>query len=76
MRCNICDSLINKPVWNSQIKTWEPCTTCLEVINNVFEDPVAEDAYAEEEDEDEDFPLDNSSLEVYNIFRDGSGKTL
>jgi hypothetical protein len=59
MRCKICDSAINKPVWNSQLKDWEICTTCLNVVNSVFEDPIIEDPYTEEETEDEEIPLDN-----------------
>ena len=59
MRCKICDSLINRPVWNSQLGDWEVCPTCLDIINNVFEDPVAEDSYAEEDEEDEEISLDN-----------------
>ena len=60
MRCHICDTVINKPVFNSQWKNWEPCTTCLEVINNVFEDPVieAEDTSVIEPDE---ILLDNTA---------------
>ena len=61
MRCKICDSLLNKPVWNAQLEDWEVCTTCLEIINNVFEDPVVESPYEEEPEEDENFLLDNSA---------------
>ena len=59
MRCKICDSVLNRPVWNAQLNDWEVCGVCLEVINNVFEDPVVEDTTADEEEQD-DFLLDNS----------------
>jgi tRNA G26 N,N-dimethylase Trm1 len=54
MRCKICDSVINKPVWNAELKDWEVCSPCLEIINNVFEDyPTIEDPYETEEVEEE-----------------------
>ena len=59
MRCKICDSLINKPVWNAQLGDWEICSTCLNIVNNVFDDPVVEDPYAEAEEDDDEIPLDN-----------------
>lgn len=59
MRCKICDAAINKPVWNAQLKDWEICSTCLNIVNNVFDDPVMEDPYAEAEEDDEEIPLDN-----------------
>ena len=59
MRCKICDTAINKPVWNAQLGDWEICTTCLNIVNNVFEDPVVEDPYVEEEDNDNEITLDN-----------------
>ena len=68
MRCKICNSLINKPVWNSQLNDWEVCTTCLEIINDVFEDPLPEEEVVEDEKE-----LDNLTESVYNILMDGQG---
>jgi hypothetical protein len=59
MRCKICDTIINRPVWNAQLNDWEICTTCLEIVNSVFEDPVVEDSYAEEELDDDTILLDN-----------------
>jgi hypothetical protein len=68
MRCKICDSSIARPVWNNQLKDWEICPTCLDIVNHVFEDPVVEDAYSEEEDE---ISLDNPEEIEYNILMDG-----
>jgi tRNA G26 N,N-dimethylase Trm1 len=63
MRCKICDSIIHKPVWNNQLKDWEVCTVCLDIINNIFEDPVLPDQEAEEalEDVDDEIVLDNTA---------------
>jgi hypothetical protein len=63
MRCNICDSVLEKPIWNAQLKGWEPCTTCLDVIFSVFEDYPAP---AEEQEEKE---LDSSPEDAYNILK-------
>jgi hypothetical protein len=61
MRCKICDSLINAPVWNNELQDWEVCTTCLDIINSVFEDPVVEDSYVEDEESEDTILLDNLS---------------
>jgi hypothetical protein len=53
MRCNICDSDLSKPVFNRQLNTWEPCTTCLDVIFNVFEDYPTVEETPEEDEEDQ-----------------------
>lgn len=34
MRCDICDSLLVDPVFNTDLDDWEPCGTCLAVIND------------------------------------------
>lgn len=47
MKCHICDASIENPKWNTDHKGYDPCTICLEVIDNCFED------YIEEEDEKE-----------------------
>lgn len=53
MRCYICNSVINKPVWNGILRSWEPCTVCLEIINNIFEDhPDVSDPEIEEDVEE------------------------
>lgn len=33
MRCNICDRALSDTeiIWNKDIKTYEPCNTCLEI---------------------------------------------
>lgn len=39
MRCHICDATLSAEQiqWNRDHEDWDPCGTCLEVINNVFE---------------------------------------
>lgn len=32
MRCNICDAVLAEPQYNSDLKAYEPCVKCLEVI--------------------------------------------
>jgi hypothetical protein len=41
------------------LKDWEICSTCLNIVNNVFDDPVVEDPYAEVEEDSDEIPLDN-----------------
>ena len=36
MRCNICDASLAQPRYNREIKTWEPCETCTEVITDTI----------------------------------------
>jgi hypothetical protein len=38
LRCNICDRLLSQPRYNRELKAWEPCDTCLEVINECLND--------------------------------------
>lgn len=43
MRCHICDASLSKPSFNSDHQEYDPCITCLEVIADVFSDPLEED---------------------------------
>lgn len=45
MRCNICDTVLteNEVKFNLFHQEFDPCGTCLEVIDGVFEDPVPDD---------------------------------
>ncbi len=43
MRCYICDSHLDNPQWSAKHQDWEPCGTCQEVIDNVFEDLLEEE---------------------------------
>lgn len=46
MRCNICDRLLNEPRFNRELGSYEPCETCMEVIQDTlagFKDRVAVD---------------------------------
>lgn len=38
LRCNICDSSLSEPRYNRELKRWEPCHTCLEVIYDCLND--------------------------------------
>lgn len=39
MRCRICNTLLqeNEIKWNHDHEDWEPCGTCLAIIEEVFE---------------------------------------
>lgn len=68
MRCNICDSALSKPDFNSDLGTWEPCVTCLEVIQDAvgafYEKPYAdEDAFGYEP-----IQLQSPFMEAYDDF--------
>lgn len=58
MRCNICDSVLSSPTYNSQIGTFEPCPTCLDVINSVFDDTPEQLPLPLEEESTEDVDQD------------------
>lgn len=49
MHCKICDSIIKHIVWNNELGDWEVCPTCLEIINNAYEDPIPEDDVYDDE---------------------------
>ncbi len=36
MRCNICDRLLTEPEYNKDIEGYEPCHTCMEVIEDTI----------------------------------------
>jgi uncharacterized protein with PIN domain len=40
MRCHICNAVLSEPEiqWNKDHKDWDPCTTCQDVIESVFND--------------------------------------
>jgi len=52
MRCKICDSVMDKPVWNRLLQDWEVCGTCLEIIHDVFAGEDLPDNLKEEAPED------------------------
>lgn len=49
MRCHICDSQLANIHFNRLHDDIDPCPTCLEVISNVFTDPVPEEELLEVE---------------------------
>lgn len=57
MRCNICDRALSdtEVVWNKDINTYEPCSTCLEVAMDA--------AYSQGFTPDGD-PLDDPEMEA------------
>ena len=79
MRCKICDSILNNPTWNILLQDWEVCGVCLEIINNVFEDPVIPEETEEDPLEDELFDLEygvhTGEMEVV-VARSNIGKTI
>lgn len=38
MKCHICDALLSQPRYNKEIKAWEPCETCMEIIFELLDD--------------------------------------
>lgn len=54
MRCKICDSALTNPTWNAQLGDWEVCTTCLEIINDVFHDHPESIEIPDEDEVDEE----------------------
>lgn len=71
MRCYICDVVLSSPVYNSQTETFEPCSTCLDVINHVFEDSPEQPTLPLFDEEEES--LDNVLENEYSEESDGSG---
>ena len=45
MRCHICNATLSAAEiqWNTDHKDWDPCTTCQEVIDSVFNDSTEEE---------------------------------
>lgn len=52
MRCKICDAPLDNPQYNHKWKEWDPCRTCLDVIDSVFDDYVEEEEERKDEDDD------------------------
>jgi hypothetical protein len=50
MRCNICDSLLSQPRYNQELKAWEPCETCMEVIQDCLNDLKDNAVFLDDED--------------------------
>ena len=44
MKCYICDATLSdqEVQWNADHEEWDPCGTCLQIIEEVFE-PLSED---------------------------------
>lgn len=58
MRCNICDAVLAQPDFNSDLDAYEPCGTCLAVINDAV-GSFGDKPYAEEDQlEAGESPLD------------------
>jgi hypothetical protein len=55
MRCNICDSVIDEPKWNAELKGWEICDSCMVVVHDTLAS--YQDRPYVEEDELPDGPL-------------------
>lgn len=58
MRCAICDSTINEAKWNPELGEFEPCDTCMDVVEDTLagftdkpsaaEDELGHDPYLED----------------------------
>ena len=78
MRCKICDSSMEKPVWNRQLNDWEVCGVCLEIIFSVFTD-APEKEKEDEPSEEEIFYAEEGvenivETETYQNLLDNSDK--
>lgn len=60
MRCYICDRTLSDSEiqYDQDFQSWDPCSTCLDVIDSVFSDPLTEDEVTAElrEEWPEEFP--------------------
>lgn len=36
MKCNICDRALNEPKFNPEIRNYDPCDTCMTVIEDTL----------------------------------------
>lgn len=54
MRCHICDTLLITPRYNRDLKAWEPCDPCMEVISDCLND-MKDNAVWVEDDLDDAF---------------------
>lgn len=54
MRCHICNAALGETEikFHKDHDDFDPCRTCLEIINNVFEDTLEEEDYREDYFED------------------------
>lgn len=45
MKCYICDHTLSdqEVSWNNDCQQWEPCSSCLIAISEVFEDKLTEE---------------------------------
>lgn len=64
MRCHICDSVLSPEVvhWNSDHEEWDPCPTCLMIIDEVFDDHLEEDEITRLLEAEEDFLEDDDDF--------------
>lgn len=50
MRCAICNAVLGEKEikFNTDHQEFDPCSTCLDAIAEVFEDPLEEDEYRDD----------------------------
>lgn len=58
MRCYICDKVLSEPQFNTDHRSYDPCQTCLDVIQGVL------DGYKDKPSMDEDDFYEEISLEL------------
>lgn len=67
MRCYICDRALSETeiAEDPRHGTFDPCSTCLTIISEIFSDPLDEDeiTYLLEEEEPEVFSSDKKELD-------------
>lgn len=76
MRCSICDRTLKDIVWNKDLRKWEICPTCMEIVHDAL-GKWADKSRPEEEEWDDTFrvPLEEymKNPEKYGVADPGEG---
>lgn len=72
MRCHICDSVLSETEvkFNKKHDEFDPCGTCLEIIDSVFEDTIPEEQMKKKQLDEEVEDLLDEAEEIVNDFND------
>lgn len=65
MRCHICDRVLDEPEFNKDMDAYEPCPTCMTVVNDLLGE-FADKPYIIDDDT-VDFDLLQASYERYGF---------
>lgn len=70
MKCNICDAPLNEPKFNEDIQNYDPCDTCMEVIEDTLAGFLETPSAAEDELGGPDPILEGIYPSTYSPFDD------